>query len=362
MVGVGANGFPGYSPQFSDDYTRDSYALYGDLSADVTDAFFLQGAMRYEDYSDFGSEVVGKLASRYTLNEIFGVRGSIGTGFRAPTPGQQGTTNVSTRLPDGFPVATGLFPASGPVAQALGASPLKPETSTNYTIGMTASLPVGSVTVDFYRIDLEDRFNSISTRPVSAEEGTDGYENFLALRDAGVAGADTIGGVFYFTNAFDTRTEGVDIVSNFPIDWANGGTTSLTASLNYNKEEYTSDPGSQNEEDQFDFNNQSRWRGVFSARHNIGPFSIMGRANAYGPSANFNAGEVQEYKTKVLVDVEGNYDFSDSITLTLGGRNIFDQYPPVDRTGDYCCGRVYSSGTPISWQGSYFFGRLRADF
>ena len=137
VVGVGSNGFPGYSPQFSDKYERSSYALYADASKDVTDSLFLQGAIRYEDYDDFDSEVTYKLAAQLDLTDNMGLRGSIGTAFRAPTPGQQGTTNVSTRLPNGFPVATGLFPAGGPVAQALGASPLQPEKSDNFTLGLS---------------------------------------------------------------------------------------------------------------------------------------------------------------------------------------------------------------------------------
>ena len=112
-----SNGFPGYSPSSSGTYTRDSMAIYAELSGDVTDKLFMQGALRYEDYSDFDAETVWKIAGRYEINDVFALRSSIGTGFRAPTPGQQGTTNVSTRLPNGFPVATGLFPASGPVAQ-----------------------------------------------------------------------------------------------------------------------------------------------------------------------------------------------------------------------------------------------------
>ena len=122
VVGVGSNGFPGYSPAFSGTYSRDSYALYGEISGDASDAFSYQAALRYEDYSDFDSEVIGKVAGIYKVSDAVAIRGSFGTGFRAPTPGQQGTTNVSTRLPNGFPVATGLFPAGGPIAQALGAT------------------------------------------------------------------------------------------------------------------------------------------------------------------------------------------------------------------------------------------------
>ncbi|HBH89508.1 MAG TPA: TonB-dependent receptor, partial [Hyphomonadaceae bacterium] len=163
------------------------------------------------DYSDFDSELVWKVAGQFDLTETMGLRGSVGTGFRAPTPGQQGTTNVSTRLPNGFPVATGLFPAGGTIAQALDAVPLSPEKSTNYTLGWTGSFDDFSLTVDFYRIELEDRVNAISTLDVSNDpaladptDPNDPYDNYLALVNAGVVGAESIGGGFYFPNAFDT--------------------------------------------------------------------------------------------------------------------------------------------------------------
>ena len=244
VVGVGSNGFPGYSPAFSDEYTRDSYALYGDLSVDVTDQLLLQGAVRYEDYSDFGSEVVGKIAGRFRVNDQFAIRGSFGTGFRAPTPGQQGTTNVSTRLPNGFPVATGLFPASGTVAQALGAQELAAETSTSYTLGFTAAVAALEVTFDLYRIDIDDRFRSVSVLDVSADPDgdPDAFNRFLALQAAGVAGAESIGGVNYFQNALDTETQGFDLVANYPVEWGNGHATDFSVALNYNEEEVISDP------------------------------------------------------------------------------------------------------------------------
>ena len=141
VVGVGSNGFPGYSPEFSGTYSRNSYAVYGEISGDASDAFSYQAALRYEDYDDFDSEVIGKVAGIYKISDAVAIRASLGTGFRAPTPGQQGTTNVSTRLPNGFPVATGLFPAGGPIAQALGATPLEPETSTQYTICLLYTSP-----------------------------------------------------------------------------------------------------------------------------------------------------------------------------------------------------------------------------
>ncbi|MEX0964785.1 MAG: TonB-dependent receptor [Pseudohongiellaceae bacterium] len=368
VVGVGANGFPGYSPQFSDLYERDSFAFYGDVSADITDAFFLQGALRYEDYSDFDSEIVGKVAAKYDLNDTFALRGSFGTGFRAPTPGQQGTVNVSTRLPNGFPVATGLFPAGGPVAGALGATPLEPETSTNYTLGLTASLDNLSFTLDFYRIDVADRTNAVSTRDVSTDPASgSAYTNYLALRDAGVAGAESIGGVFYFTNAFDTITEGMDIVATYPLQWSNGSTTSLSVSLNYNETEFDSDPSAfLNAENQFDFeNDDANWRGVFTAQHTMGDLTLIGRANWYGEYENSNAGTplvVQTFDPITLIDFEGQYRISDMFKVSLGARNAFDEYPERDLISDFCCGRIYSSGTAVSWQGSYYYMRLNAEF
>lgn len=368
VVGVGSNGFPGYSPTFSEVYDRDSYALYADLSADVTEDLFLQAAIRYEDYSDFDSEVVGKVAMQYDINEVFGLRGSIGTGFRAPTPGQQGTTNVSTRLPNGLPVATGLFPALSTVAQALGATALKPETSTNYTFGITGEFDKLSVTLDFYRIDVEDRFYSISTLDVSTDPTTGGdYQNYLALQSAGVVGAESIGGVFYFTNAFDTTTEGMDLVATYPLEWGNGSVTSLSASINYNSTDFDSDPSAfLNAEDQFDFeNDRPEWRSVYTATHSFDKLTMLGRVNYYGEYENSNNSAnlvVQTFDSTMFVDIEGSYQFNDMLRLTIGGRNVFDEYPDKDEISDFCCGRLYSSGSVVGWQGGYYYARLNAEF
>ena len=371
VVGVGSNGFPGFSPQFSEEYDRGSFALYGDVSANITESFFVQGALRYEDYDDFDTELSYKLAGRYLVNDRVGLRGSIGTGFRAPTPGQQGTINVSTRLPAGVPVATGLFPAHSAVAQALGATALKPETSTNYTLGLTATWGIVDLTVDYYRVDIDDRTRAISTRNVSTDPNSgDAYDNYIALRDAGVVGAETIGGVNYFTNAFDSSTVGWDIVATFPVTWARGETV-FTASLNNNEEEFESDPtGILNAEDQFDFENfDSNWRSVISARHTAGDWTFFLRHSWYGESENSQSSDsapggliFQTIDSITFTDLEGSYRFNDRLSLTAGGRNIFDNYPSKDSIGDYCCGRIYSSATDLDWQGAYYYARLNYDF
>jgi len=372
VVGVGSNGFPGYSPEFSETYDRDSYAVYMDVSTDITEKIFVQGAVRYEDYSDFGTETVWKLAARYALTDNIAFRGSVGTGFRAPTPGQQGTTNVSTRLPNGFPVATGLFPAGGDVAQALGAEELDSETSDNYSFGVTATFGELDVSLDYYRIDIADRLYAISTQDVSSDpDSGEAFDNYLALVGAGVPGAESIGGVFYFQNAFDSKTQGVDLVATYPLYWDGGATTTLTTSVNYNKSELDSDASEYlNQEDQDDFENQDpNWRAVVSAMHQWGPFNILGRARHFGSSEDTDgspAGSIQHFEAITFFDLEGAWQINDNFRVSVGGRNLLDQHPEqVDRSvngNDYCCGRVYQSASIVDWQGGYYYMRLNADF
>ncbi|GEA12665.1 TonB-dependent receptor [Alteromonas sp. KUL49] len=368
-VGVGSNGFPGYGPLAVGTYSRDSVAIYGDVSGDITEDFFAQAAVRYEDYSDMGSELVYKVAGIYTLTEEVALRGSYGTGFRAPTPGQQGTTNISTRLPNGFPVATGLFPASGAVAQALGATDLKPETSTNITFGLTAEIDDLTLTIDYYRIALEDRFNAISTLDVSTDpDSGDAYSRYLALVDAGVDGANSIGGVFYFTNAFDSITQGVDVVATYSMESTYGDTV-FTASMNYgtNKFDGAVDEDLFNAEAQFDFENANpETRGVFSVKHSYDDFSVLARLNYYGGYENADGGgtvsEIQEFGSEFIFDLEGTYYINETLTLSAGVRNLFDNYPDEDTIGEACCGRIYRSDSIVDWQGGFYYARLTANF
>lgn len=375
-VGVGSNGFPGYSDEYIGTYERDSYAVYADISGDLTDELFAQAAIRYEDYSDFGSELVYKVAGIYQLTEEIGLRSSFGTGFRAPTPGQQGTTNVSTRLPNGFPVATGLFPASSAVAQALGAEALKPEKSTNFTLGMTADYGDVTLTIDYYNIKLEDRVNAVSTMDVSTTvvtdpdaEGYQAYQNYLALESANVVGANTIGGVFFFQNAFDTVTEGLDVVATYNMESSMGDTT-FTASFNYNNTEFDSDPSEYyNEENQFDFENGTpETRGVVSVKHAMDDFQVVVRMNYYGEYENTldNTLETtQKFGAEYQFDVEGTYFISENLSLIAGARNIFDEYPDEvndNMAGDACCGRIYLSDSIVDWQGGYYYAKFVATF
>ena len=359
-VGVGSNGFPGYSPAFSGVYSRDSFAAYGEVNADMSDALFVQAAVRYEDYSDFGSETIFKVAGNLALSETMSLRASYNTGFRAPTPGQQGTTNVSTRLPNGFPVAVGLFPAGGTVAGALGATPLKPETSAGFSFGLTGSAGELDFTIDYYTIEVDDYFNAVSTRGVSSDPtaGAD-YDNFLALDAAGVAGANTIGGVNWFTNAYDVKVSGVDAVVTTAID-SSTGTTDITLTYGFNEFEFNSSPdGFLNAEAQHDaVNFDPNTRFIVQANHRMDNIAINARGSYWGESANRASSSasspIQDFGSLFMVDLSVSY-MGDSYTVTAGGMNIFDEYPDKDEISDYCCGRIYPSASGISWQGGRWY-------
>lgn len=379
-VGVGSNGFPGYGPDSTGTLSRDSNGIYVDVSTDLTDSLFVQGALRFEDYSDFGEETVWKLAAQYDFSDYFSVRGSVGTGFRAPTPGQLGTTNVSTRLPNGVPVATGLYPATNPAAIALGAEPLGPEKSDNIAFGFLGSVGDFTYTVDFYQIDLEDRVNAVSTITIindidfpalnTGSAAPSGSEYASVLDAAGVPNANTIGGVNFFQNAFDTSTQGVDVVLTYNKDWGANGSTVFAGAFNWNETEFDGDVTSLfNAESRYDFENfPLSWRANLSATHDIGKFSIFARANIYGPYENSDsggaAGSIQDFGEEVLFDLEGSYDVTDSITLALGARNLFDEYPDVadPAIGDSCCGRIYLSASEVDWQGGFYYLRAVAKF
>jgi len=236
-------------------------------------------------------------------------------------------------------------------------------------------------------INLADRFNSVTTQDVSNVEVTQAmidaaaddderadleadlaaYNNFLALDAAGVAGANSIGGVFWFTNAFDTSSKGVDVVATMPFDFDNSS-GKLTASLNYNRTEFESEVTQFfSNEDKFDFiNNTPNTRWIVTYNHYMGDLSFMGRLSYFGEADNQNGSganpDFQEWDAVTFLDVEAAYQVTEQIKVMVGGRNITDEYPDKDELGDDCCGRLYDSGSTVDWQGAYYYGRVTFDF
>lgn len=371
VLGVGSNGAPGFPPLYSGRLTRDSYAVYTEASLDVTDRLFVQASLRAEDFSDFGSTVDYKVAGRFEIVDGIAVRGSVGTGFRAPTTGQTFTTYTSTVVNNGVPVAQGLFPATNPVAQYLGAAPLGPEKSENYSVGLTMELFDGlNITVDAYHIKVDDMFYAITPITVTPTITA-------AMVAAGIPGADTIGQVNFFQNAFDASITGLDLVATYARAWENGQSTNFSASFNINNpvveevKKFVDATGTTRTffdgEYIFDFKHSTpHWRSVLTATHHMGAFSIMGRANVYGSYKNMysvSIPTVQTWDPEVQFDVEGNWDIDDSYTLTLGVRNLFDTYPTRDLTGEQGTnGRIYRSDSIVDWQGGFYYAKIQMKF
>jgi iron complex outermembrane recepter protein len=353
----GSNGITGLSPDVSGEFSSAGRSLYAEASADVTLDWFVDLAMRFEDYEAFGSKTIGKFATRYQLTDSFAVRGSVGTGFRAPSAGQLNMTQSAISTVGGVPLNVGLYSATNPVAEFLGAEPLRPEESTSYSVGVVFESGGNfSLTADAYRIDLKDQVYATSQITVTPEIEA-------AMVAAGITGAGTIDRINFFQNAFDSRVQGVDVVGTYSSDWGSEHTMSVIGSFNYNSYEIQQVNISGvifNEVSVFNFENSAPdWRSNLTLTDEFGPFLALLRGNIYGPHARQTTREgnaIQEYDTILQMDAELAYRFDDNLSLTIGGRNIFDKYPDVNNI-DQTNGRLYADG-PVDWQGGYYFTRV----
>ena len=363
---VGSNGFPGYGPATASSYGRDSWAAYMDLEADITERFMATVAGRYEDFSDFGSNFSWRAAARLQVNDVLILRGSAGTGFRAPTPGQISSIKLFTAALGGAPITRGIFPPQSPAAQIFGAVPLQDETSTQFTLGLALQpSDAFTLTLDYYFIALDDRIWVSSNFDVGAAERAE----LVAL---GVPGADQLTSVRFFTNDMDTETSGVDLVAHYNVDWS-AGNTLLSLAVNINKTEVTrrtdrqSDPTDPDpvyflsDADVFRLENgDPDYRANFTARHNwANNISATLRGNWYGDYkfTNDAASQFQDMGGDVYWDLDVTWNASDALGVTLGGRNIFDATPDPQPGFFTCCGITAHQSSVMDWQGPYYYIR-----
>ena len=229
-VGSGAQGYSGFRPENAGKNTRNNKSLYlnleGDITADLSGAL----ALRHERYSDFGSTNSAKASARYAFTPTFALRGTASNGFRAPSLAQSfyTITTTNTLLVNGASalVETGTFPVGSAAARALGATSLKAEKARNLSIGAQWQPNRNwTTTVDLYRIDIDDRIVFSSNLQLA---------NAPALSSALAAQNVFVGAARYFTNAVDTRTKGVDIVSTYRLNLDGGARADLTLGYNHN--------------------------------------------------------------------------------------------------------------------------------
>ena len=352
--GTGSNGFGGFNEASAGTWDRANTAFYGDLELTTARDVTLGAAIRVEDFDGFGSTLNFKLATRLPLSENVALRGSYGTGFRAPTPGQSNARNVSTVVN----AATNAFEERGtigsthPVAMALGGRELQPEESDNFTVGTIMELENGfTVTIDYFSIGIEDRIALSGLTPV-----TDEIKAMLLAQ--GVPEASEFTSVRYFTNDFDTATKGVDVVATK--SWfASGGNNELLFTLNRTETEVTSwRPGSTITGGDTIENLERGAPGTrfgFTYRHARELSEITVRYNFYGEW--YDDHSAQEFDGYGYLDTLYSRDFSENLLVTFGIENVLGAYP--DESVNFGNGRKYPRYSPAGYNGRLAFASIR---
>ncbi|MFA0811599.1 TonB-dependent receptor plug domain-containing protein [Microbulbifer epialgicus] len=366
--GVGSDGFQGFPAEAVGSYSSESIAAYIDLEANVTDALILGAALRFEEYDEFGSTSDWKLSARYDINERLALRGTINTGFRAPTPGQVNTLNVTTTADSsGNLIPNGTYPVNHPVAMALGASELSPEESTSFTLGAVFSpFDNTNVTMDYYSIDIEDR--------LALRNNAIGDAAVELLQNAGVENAVLLNGsnANYFVNAYDSDVSGIDLAITSDFEVA-GNLLVVDLRHNHNKQEVSNVAvNTINASRVFDLENQvPNDRTTLTFDLDTGDiFSGYLRLNRYsdwkstgGLFGEGDASDTYSYSSEILVDLEATFTLYDNYKIAIGGENIFDVQPDDEQDGTLqFLGVRHALTSPFGFNGGFWYLRASADF
>ena len=356
---IGSHGFPGFSPQVAGSWDRENIAVYADFEFDTEVALVL-AALRYEDFQDFGDTLNYKFGANMPVSESLSWRATLGSGFRAPTPGQTNLTNVATAFEStsgtSVLVQSLTLPATHAAAGHFGGSRLEPEVSETITTGLSYLPESGGVfTLDYYRISVSDRIGLTDDFQTSAE-----IKTMFGL-------ANDVSQINFYTNAFDTTTTGLDMVyQNTLSDRAD-----LTLAWNWNSTNVTSTGGILSDEFKNDLEEQlPHERASATLDYDFGRFQMRSRANFYGQWTDYESDDRQIYsqtygdeKTlsagNLLVDVAFYYQLPGErgIRFTAGADNLFNRYPP-EMTGRFLeagAGRIYSNTTPYSMNGRFVY-------
>ena len=351
---AGSNGFPGFSPIAAGDWSRSNYALYTDAELlDPEDVWNLGAALRFEDFEDFGATLNGKLAARYALVDAVALRGSVSTGFRAPTPGQQNAFNVSTQFNRqlGDLVNNGTIPSTSRVAALQGGEALDAEKSRNIALGAVIDGGALQVTVDYFHILVRDRLALTQNFELTEAEK-------IQLVAEGISSATNLQNFRFFTNDFHTRTRGVDIVATLAPPSSD---TQFSFAFNRTGTRVTAhDPEIVNETRIRQLEEGlPRYRWVLTGKHALGGLGVLGRLSYY--DGWFDSRDDLPYGGAHLVDIELLYALNESVTLTVGGQNALNNYPGENPNAVFS-GNRYSPNSPFGSNGGFYYLRLGYDF
>jgi iron complex outermembrane recepter protein len=357
--------FPGFRPDNEVNEFRNSMAAYVDVEADFSETFLATAAVRYENFSDFGGTLNGKVSLRIKASDNFNIRGGLQTGFRAPSLHQIHYNSTSTLFVDGVPFEVGVFSNTSRIARVLGIEQLKEETSFGATLGFTANIPSANmkITVDGYVVNIDDRV-------IETGQFTDGGNAELAALFA-QANAERVG---FFANAVDTQTKGIDVVINQKGDLSDNLSLSNTLAFTFSETDIDnvnipSAIAAAGLDDTF-FDKTSRIyirkavprvKGNLSHNLKIGEnFNIFLRNAYFGEVTEAtNSPTPQTYGGKIVTDLTFGYNLGENTRITVGANNLLDVYS--DQTVDFRSGGrfIYSRRSQqFGTNGRFLFARL----
>lgn len=366
---IGAQGAIGLTPADEARESREVYSAYVNVSDQVTDRLLLDTAARWEHYTDFGDELSGKLSAFYQLSAGYGIRGAVSNSLRAPALSQIGFSDRSTNFGDNRSlVNTVTLPVSNPIALSLGASALKPESAVNTSIGLTAQpLNSVSVTLDAFEINVDDRI-TLSDRLFGAA-----LVNFVQSQPGG-AGIES---VRFFTNAIDTRTRGIDLIVTHEAPLFDGD-LSLTFGYSYARTDIKNITPTPSQLSTLDSNftligveeintieeSAPQQKSSLLTTWSRDRLTLVNRIHYYGSVVrvfNFGGGfePRQRYGSETGADLEGSYQLTPDITVSVGVNNLFDNYADLSSADINFFGNLpHDVLSPIGESGRYVYSSL----
>lgn len=359
---IGSHGFKGFGPESAGKNTRNNIGIYTDVEAYLNDDWLLGVALRYEDFSTFGDTLNYKITAQYIATDELSFRASHSTGFRAPTVGQENVVNTQTSIVNGDLIQTFIAPPTNPLAAFYGGEVLQPEESVSYAAGFVYEYEDFFLTFDYYNIEVEGRISQSSQKKVLAKD-------YDALRAAGVEFPELISAVTYYTNDFDTTTQGIDIVANYNME-AFSGDAKLSLAYGWTDTsvtKYTTDTTDEGKVRRLEDGIPAH-RATLTWAQSWDDLSMSVRSNYFGEYYATHADDTSDWGSEdvgsaVTFDLDISYALNDAITLSVGANNIFDKKAQKLKDGTLGeLGAVYYESGPYDYNGGFYYGRVSYRF
>ncbi len=365
----GSQGFPGFQPSNELKESRSNFGTYVDLELDVTKKLVVSAAARMEQYSDFGNTLNWKFAARYKVSDAFSLRGSVSSGFRAPSLAQMYFNTTFTDIVAGKAIDKIIAKNNSPITRALGIPELKQEISVNAGFGFTAKVGALALTVDAYYVQVKDRI--VLTGSFYSDDDVIGQE----LQNLNIGAAQ------FFTNAVNTTSKGVDAIVSYDILFPGHQTLKFSFAGNFNNmvidNIYTNDKLKGKENVYFGLREQyfllasapkSKFNfGIDYSKENFFAnlkFTRFGKVELINWNDNgdniVDPGELDTYNSKVTTDLSVGYNMK-NFTFTIGGVNLLNAYPDKHDPASTESGGIWDC-VQMGFSGALYFAKVGFKF